>query len=261
VDGQRKLAPGLIAVAMVAGGFAILAVLGAEGGDHGVASTPTAGDNGLPPRPTIVSRRLPTMPEGLADLDITAPTVTDAVREVEDEDAAALASRLRRWRGPCDQIMERGVTRCEALGLPPGSPLELATLEGSYYGPADIAARAMEHFVAGRTPRAALIAHRSDGAILVEFDVVAAGSFSFPGGDTTGSLTQTHLEVVFDRATGDVLSIGDYSDGRPPLETMRVDEHRGVLTYRVTGVADSYVARVAARDDSVPRWLEAHSRP
>lgn len=228
----------LSGVTVVVGLFAAWAVL--AGGDTTQGLPPEAPPPGVTFSPT---------PSLLADV----PDIGDAIRALRSRAADSV-----RWRrAECQNTGLRGVSGCQLYGVPPGTILEFWNPEEGvieYELQRNDAEAMLSYLLDGRHPQLDLIARRDDGAFLVVVGVDPRPDVSFPGAVPTNSGDITAIEFLIDGPTGDIFAASSKPRQRPPLETVRYQEHRG-RAYKILGKSQAFAEREKAFADE----LEAHT--
>ncbi len=198
--------------------------------------------------PTPTPARLTGIPDiAVARNSIVAqtPSLARFIAAIETENVSAAVAQLQFQRTPCDQMASRGVTECSRRGLQSGTELDMFVPDGfSGYGieRQDVEA-SMEYFVAGRTPRLALAANRSDGSVILVFSIAAKEGLIFPGAIPEGGAPVVAVYfITVPGADGKVATYGYQSAATPPLEFLHADERAGIR-YEILGVADEYRQR------------------
>ena len=183
--------------------------------------------------------------------------LTTTVERVLSDGGSGAAQAIRWRRTDCGSTGVRGVTGCELYGVPPGTILESWNpWEGvlAYELQRKDAEAMLSYLFDERHPRVDLVARRDDGVFLIVVGVDPRPDVSFPGAVPTNSGDTTAIELRVDGPTGDILAASSNSEHRPPLETIRYEEHRG-RTYEILGKSQAFADREKAFADE----LEAHT--
>ncbi len=199
----------------------------------------------------------------MSKLTSTAPILTATVERVLSDGGSGAAQAVRWRRTDCGNTGVRGVTGCELYGVPPGTILESWNPEEGvleYELQRKDAEAMLSYFLDERHPRIDLVARRDDGVFLIFVGVDARPDVSFPGAVPTDSGDTIAIELRIDGSIGYILAASSKSGGRPPLETIRHDEHRD-RTYEILGKSQAFAdhekafageAEARAHDTPVP---------
>lgn len=211
-------------VGAVAFAFAAVSVgLGGCEEDVHVTPTPAVGPSPAPsptPPPTQAPTSGPTIDDARARLADEYPVVAAFVDAALTGDVDVVLSYLQ-WREvecTADDPPHAG-PRCSALGLPPGSTVEVALKPIGRMVRANVTVE-LERFLSGTNPRLELVAQRDDGQLLVS---VAIDTTQSPWTDT---MVSSLLFWIEPGADAPVMLWSDRTPLATALDVIRDDERQ-----------------------------------
>lgn len=247
-----------VAAVLVLIGVALAAATSGRSEDGSRPQPLPAGAGG--PTPALLEGASEDRDGALRRLEAGAPAAATALRGMLAADVEGTLRAARVRSELCDALVERGVTECVRRGLPPGTQLELATLDRgeAFYADVSIVRAALAQMLVRRQPTLELLATASDGSVLAIVGVAAAPAYDIPGGISEGPLRITRLQAVFE-AGGTLLGLAQVADSTPPLEVIRYDEYNAGLKYTVLfasaafkGAEQAFADRLAAESKAAP---------
>lgn len=253
---KHALSFALSGVTVIAGLLAAWAVLASGSTTQGLPrQTPPTGVS-ISPTPSLLAD-VPDAAAAFQVLRSTSPRAAAAIEHVL-RDGGKGAAELVRWKSvECQNTGIKGVSGCQLYSVAPGTILESWNPEEGVLE-YELQRRDAEAMLAydfdGRHPQLDLIARREDGIFLIVMGVDARPDVSFPGVVPTNSGDTIAMELRIDGPTGDVLAVSSKPAGRPPLETIRYEEHHG-RKYEILGKSQAF----AERESAFAAELEAHA--